>query len=198
MELRGARIVIRPLRLEDVFYMRNWGHHENPLFSDYNFPEMDDNGIRDWFSYKTSSIFNKYYGVCNKENHLIGYIGIKGINLLLKKSTLGIVFDPNHIDKGYGTEALKLYLGYYFTEMKMKTMHLEVTEYNQRAYHCYRKLGFKVEGYYLDDFHDQDLDLTNKYYLEAQSSFVIVNKKIYNYIYKMMLDREDFFRLIEG
>lgn len=31
MELRGARIVIRPLRLEDVFYMRNWGHHENPF-----------------------------------------------------------------------------------------------------------------------------------------------------------------------
>ena len=50
-------------------------------------------------------------------------------------------------------------------------------------------------GYYLDEFFDQRLDLNNSYYLEAESSFVISHNKIYNYIYRMRLDKDDFKRI---
>ncbi len=33
-------------------------------------------------------------------------MGIKYIRKILKESTLGIVFDPNYINKGYGTESI--------------------------------------------------------------------------------------------
>jgi len=75
----------------------------------------------------------------------------------------------------------------------MKRMYLEVAEFNKRAHKLYQNMGFKTEGYYLDYFYDQKLNLNNPYYLEEESSFVISNKKIYNYIYKMKLEKEDFF-----
>lgn len=195
MEIRGKRITIRELKLEDVFYMRNWGVHENPLIEDYNFPPMSDKEIKLWYKAKTNKILNKYYGVLNEKNQLIGYLGTKDIKIIRRESTLGIVLDPNNVDKGYGTEILETFLEHYFTEMKMRKMFLEVAEFNKRAYRVYEKIGFLPIGYYLDEFFDSGLDLTDPYYLEAKSSFVITDRKIYNYIYKMVIDKKRFFKL---
>ena len=195
MEIRGKRIVIRDLQLEDVFYMRNWGVHENTLIEDYNFPPMNDKEIKLWYKMKTNRLFNKYYGILNENNQPIGYIGTKDIKLIRRESTLGIVLDPNNVDKGYGTEILDTFLRYYFVEMKMRKMILEVAEFNKRAYRVYEKIGFLPTAYYLDEFFDPELDLTDPYYLEAKSSFVITDRKIYNYIYKMVLNKKRFFKL---
>lgn len=193
MEIRGKRIVIKKLEIEDVFHMRDWGFHKNPLLEDYNFPHMTDKEIEKWYGIKTHSFRDKYYGIRDENSKLIGYMGIKNIKLIKRESTLGIVFDPNKMDKGYGTETLSVFLNYYFTEMNMKRMYLEVAEFNTRAKRVYEKMGFKEDGYYLDLFLESKLDFSNPYYLEKKSSFVIHGKKIYNYIYKMKLEREVFF-----
>lgn len=194
MAIKGNRIKIRRLKVEDVYLMKSWGQHENPLLEDYNFPDIKDREIRVWYSFKTNNLRNKYYGIWNEDNKLIGYMGIKNMRRILRESTLGIVLDPNHINKGYGTEILTTFLDYYFTEMKMRRMILEVAEFNKRAIRVYEKLGFKVIGYYLDEFFDNRLDLSNFYYLEEKSSFVIKDKKIYNYIYKMVIDKKSFYK----
>ena len=195
MEIKGKRVTIRDLQLEDVFEMRKWGYHDNPLLEDYNFPQMSDKEIGLWYKMKANGIFNKYYGIRNENNELIGYMGIKGIKIIRREATLGIVLDPNHINKGYGTEILDTFLHFYFTKMKMRKMILEVAEFNKRAYRVYEKIGFQPVGYYLDDFFNQGLDLTNPYYLEEKSSFVIDGQKIYNYIYKMILSKKRFFQV---
>ena len=192
MEISGDRIIIRPLIVEDVFDMRKWGVHKNPLLSDYNFPSMSDSQIRKWYEIKTKSFFNKYFAVVLKDGRVIGYMGIKEIKFLKKESTLGIVFDPNFLNKGYGTETLKYFLKSYFTEMNMKRMYLEVAEFNNRAQTVYKKMGFEKIGYYLEEFFDYDLDINDPYFKKVESCFVINGKKIYNYIYKMKLDREEF------
>ncbi|HEY8363288.1 MAG TPA: GNAT family N-acetyltransferase [Tissierellaceae bacterium] len=195
MEIKGRRVTIRELQLEDVFEMRKWGKHENPLLEDYNFPDMTDREIRLWYKMKVNSMFNKYYGIRNEHNELIGYMGIKGIKIFRREATLGIVLDPNHVNQGYGTEILDTFLNYYFTQMKMRKMILEVAEFNKRAYRVYEKIGFKPVGYYLDEFFNQNLDLTDPHYLAEKSSFVISGEKIYNYIYKMVLTKKRFFQL---
>lgn len=194
MKLKGERVTIRPLKVEDVFYMRNWGYHDNPLLSDYNFPTITDNEVHAWYQLKTLPWYNKYYGVLNEEGKLIGYMGIKNIRKVKKESTLGIVFDPNYVNQGYGSETLTVFLKYYFKELNMKRMFLEVAEFNKRAYKAYEKIGFKPVGYYLDLFHDTTLDLNNPYYLDHKSSFVFKGKKIYTYIYKMKLSKNEFLK----
>lgn len=191
MEIIGERVKIRPLKVSDVFEMRNWGLHKNPLLDDYNFPDMNDKQIQKWYEIKTKSLFNKYFAIFSEEDRLIGYMGMKEIKFLKKESTLGIVFDPNILNMGYGTETLKYFLKEYFTNMKMKKMCLEVAEFNYRAQSVYKKMGFENVGYYLEEF-DLDIDIDDPYYKEVKSCFVINDKKIYNYIYKMKLDREVF------
>ncbi|MFA5577273.1 MAG: GNAT family N-acetyltransferase [Tissierellaceae bacterium] len=195
METRGKRVVIRNLELDDVFQMSRWARHDNPLLGDYNFPDLSAREMNKWYRMKVSSIFNRYFSIRNEDNDLIGYMGIKDIKFIRRISTLGIVLDPRHMNKGYGTEILDSFLAYYFREMKMRKMILEVTEFNKRAYRLYEKIGFRPIGYYLDEFYNPDLDLNNPYYLEEKSSFVIRGEKIYNYIYKMIIDKKRFFSI---
>lgn len=190
MKIRGERVIITPMKLKDVYSMMGWGKHDNPLFFDYNLPSLTHEEIREWYSYKTGRSNKKYYSVFNKDHRLIGYMGIKRIRRLWKDAVLGIVFDPNYINQGYGTETITTYLEYYFNEMKMRTMYLEVAKFNKRAIKCYSKSGFYIVEKYLDLFFDQQIDRTNEYFLQENSSFKIVEGKIYNYIYKMKIDRK--------
>ena len=198
MDIIGNRIKLKPIELADVYQMKNWGTHENTLLFDYNLPPWTDDELEEWYKYKTNSITKKYYSIFNEEDRLIGYIGIKNIKRILKKATLGIVLDPNYVNRGYGTEIIQTYLDYFFNEMNMKTMYLEVAKFNKRAMKCYKKCGFSVVTMYSDEFFDQNLNLEDPYYLEEKSSFVIKNGKIYNYIYKMKIDRKTYLKEREG
>ena len=191
IEIVEGNLKICPLLVDHVFLMRKWGFHETPLLTDYNFPRMTDSEVRRWYRYKTLNPFNRYFAVL-ADDILIGYMGIKNIRMFKRESTLGIVFDPNYVDKGYGTRTLSLFLNYYFNELNMKTMYLEVAKFNKRAMRVYKKLGFETTYYYCEEFFNQGLDLKDSYYLQAKTSFVIKDEKLYNYIYKMRLDKEDF------
>ena len=197
MELKGERIRIAPLELKDAYSMTGWGTHKNPLLFDYNLPELSQEDIKEWYYHKTQHKNNKYYSVFNEEDRLIGYIGIKGIRKIWKDAVLGIVFDPNYVNCGYGTEAITTYLDYYFNEMKMKKMYLEVAKFNKRAKRCYEKSGFQVIDEYLYKFFDQRIDIHNPYFLRDKSSFVIKGGTVYNYINKMKIDSKTYFKLKE-
>lgn len=193
MRIKGENIYIEPLKEEDVFEMRKWGTHKNPLLEDYNFPEMNDLDVKRWYRVKVSKHYNKYYAIKCNDGRLIGYMGIKDIKKWRKQSTLGLVLDPNEINKGYGTEILSVFLEYYFSELEMKKMILEVAEFNKKAYRLYEKMGFKKTSYYLEEFFSENFDLENLYYLAEKTSFVISEKRVYNYIYEMELTQDDFF-----
>lgn len=197
MKIIGLRIDIERLKVDDVFRMRNWGTHENPLLEDYNFPQMNDREIRIWYRMKTNKPYNKYFSIKDKTGTLIGYMGMKNIKIIRRSSTLGLVLDPDKMEQGYGTEILETFLHHYFTQMKMRKMILEVSVFNKRAYRLYEKIGFVKYKEYIEEFFNQYLDLTDSYYLEEKSSFEIVSDNIYNYIYKMSLTKKRFFQLRE-
>ena len=48
--------------------------------------------------------------------------------------------------KGYGSEALSLFINFIFTEMNMNRVQLYVFGFNERAVTSYKKVGFVVEG----------------------------------------------------
>lgn len=194
MEIRGKRVRITPIKLEDVYFMRNWGFHESPLFFDYNLPTLSDKEMKEWYDFKTIGGSKKYYSIFNEENRLVGYMGIKHIRRIWREATLGIVFDPNYMNQGYGTEGIITYLDYYFNEMKMKVLYLEVAKFNKRAIRCYEKSGFKVIDAYPDEFFDQTIDQSNPCFLCEKSSFVIKGGKVYNYIYKMKIDKRTYLK----
>lgn len=190
--IRGNKVKLIPLKLEDAIYMKDWGKHETPLLNDYNFPYSKYEDIAEWYDYKINSRNKKYFAIYNEEGRVIGYLGIKGIRKIRKKATLGIVFDPNYVDKGYGTDAIKAFINYFFNKMKMRTLLLEVANFNKRAIKCYENCGFIKYKKYLIKYHDQTIDRENPYFKNEESCFVIKWNKIYNYIYKMKIDRNTY------
>lgn len=53
---------------------------------------------------------------------------------------------PKSRDKGFGSEATKLLLEHAFNTLKLHRIALEVFDFNPRAQHVYKKLGFVQEG----------------------------------------------------
>jgi len=43
-------------------------------------------------------------------------------------------------DKGYGSEMVRLALGFCFRELNMHQVHVETAEFNERARRCYRAI----------------------------------------------------------
>lgn len=153
---RGQKTYITELQRKQVDDMQWWGRHEDPLFDSYNFPIMNEIEREYWYRNKKYTLTKRCFGVCNLEGKYVGYIALRNIRWVRKISELGIVFDPNHLDKGYGTDSLKSFLKYYFENMKMKQMDLKVALFNSRAEKCYIKCGFQLKEIKYDPFEDQE------------------------------------------
>lgn len=50
-------------------------------------------------------------------------------------------------DKGWGTESIRSVLSFAFNDLLLNKVELEVFEFNERAIHVYKKVGFQVEGF---------------------------------------------------
>lgn len=77
------------------------------------------------------------------------YIGGCGINKVSQKSrvaTVGIFLGTVHQNQGFGSEAMQLLVDFCFLEMNLNKVKLKVYAFNQRAIHCYQRLGFQTEG----------------------------------------------------
>ncbi|QQK08063.1 GNAT family N-acetyltransferase [Miniphocaeibacter halophilus] len=181
-------LVIKKLELEDALKIKSWGRHSNKLFIDYDLAKYNQKELKIWYYSKKSGIRNKYFAIYNYNNDFIGYIGIKDINIFKKSSTLGIVLNPSFISKGYGYKAMCIFLDYYFNEMNMKRMNLEVNEFNERAIKLYKKLGFRYVSEYLGMFENQNINFDEIEYIKYRDNFVVNNGIIYSKIHIMTLD----------
>jgi RimJ/RimL family protein N-acetyltransferase len=60
---------------------------------------------------------------------------------------LGIVIgDKNYWGQGYGTDAVRAVLRWAFDYLNLNRVWLTVYDYNERAFRCYAKCGFRHEG----------------------------------------------------
>lgn len=62
-----------------------------------------------------------------------------------------LIFDPDEIGKGIGTEATRMVVDYGFTRLNAHRVWLGVSSANDRAIACYRKVGFVEEGRLRDE-----------------------------------------------
>lgn len=161
MRCWGEKISLREMTIEDVKHMCDWDDGEDVLFADYNFPKMTPFEQKGWFHMK-NNIRNKCFVVEDRENNLIGYIAMKQINTILKSSELGIVMSPTKVGMGYGTEAIKIFMNWYFTEYKFKKLWLRVGAYNKRAIKSYLSVGFEYRKKYYSKFYNEKINPLGK------------------------------------
>lgn len=189
------RLTIVPLKLYNVYDLKSWEIHKDPLFDDYNFPDLDDYEMRLWYRERVSKSKSKSFAVLLDGKRTIGLINLKNIRSLLKVASLGIVFDPKHINKGYGTTSLKAIIKYYFENMNMRSLYLDVARHNKRAIRCYEKCGFRVVKTYSIKLEDIKLEEISKDYTDKD--YFVRDGRVYLYCYKMRLSKNDYEKLLE-
>ncbi|WP_028540217.1 GNAT family N-acetyltransferase [Paenibacillus sp. J14] len=149
--IAGERIVLREYQLTDLSYMRQW----------VNDPEIT-NGLSDILlfphtSYSTESYLKmmiegsteiKGFIIADKDSkEYVGQIDLHKIDWKNRNAVMGIVIGrKEYLGKGYGSEAIRMLQDFVFQSLNLNRLELEVYEYNERAYRCYLKCGFKEEG----------------------------------------------------
>lgn len=192
--IRGERIFIERLQLSDVYQMMNWKKAEDLLSREYHFLTAKDGNVKGWYDARISRKNMKSYVVKKYDGKVIGFISIRDISKLFKTAVLGITFDMNYVDCGYGTESLSLFLKYYFNELKMRVLFLDVARHNKRAISCYEKLGFKLVRQYYARLEEEYYDIVIEEFKESKDvefkeSFWIVGPFVMIGYCKMKLSR---------
>ena len=147
-KLIGERIFLAPVRIEDADKFCRWFADAelamNLTMFDRQMTKEREEAILSDMVKNNSQIFSI---VINNEEQLIGSCSLFDLDHSDRKAELGIMIgDKSCWNQGYGTEAIELLLDYGFNILNLNNIYLKVFEYNERAYKCYNKVGFKEIG----------------------------------------------------
>lgn len=77
---------------------------------------------------------------------LVGNLGLWGARPKDRCATLGIALGREYTGRGYGTDAVRIIVGYGFREMGLHRIQLVVAPFNSAGVRAYEKAGFVQEG----------------------------------------------------
>jgi RimJ/RimL family protein N-acetyltransferase len=145
MKLQGARVTIRPMKRSDLDAMVQWRPFADPLYQPFDFPRWDKGEHLRWFEWRSRDTSRRLYTVEDEKHTVIGSLTLREIDGQ-RSARLGITIGADFVSHGYGTEALRLFLDYYFGTLGFAQMLLDVSATNLRAVRAYRSLGFRKTG----------------------------------------------------
>jgi RimJ/RimL family protein N-acetyltransferase len=149
--LRGPRVVLRPFERDDVKRL-----HE--LFGNV---ELVLAGGADWAPWPLAAMERDFDKELERagaeqcefaieiEGACVGVVGLHRdrINRRSNSAEFGIgIYDPAYVGRGYGREALGLFLDWCFRIQNFRRIGLITWSTNERAIRCYRACGFAEEA----------------------------------------------------
>jgi len=134
---------VREFTRRDVDRWSEWGRHEDPLFSSYN-PTPLSGTMRDsWFDDLVNRQGQLPFAIEDLDRRLVGRLFLRHVRQREGTSVLGIDLDARCLGQGYGTDALRAFLAYYFGPARFNKMYLSVAAFNERARRSYDRCGFR-------------------------------------------------------
>ncbi|MCG8349374.1 MAG: GNAT family N-acetyltransferase [Chloroflexales bacterium] len=141
LRVKAERVWIRPWQRRDTLAQESWPSYTDPFHSLWNIPRPNNNDD-DTFLWFTVNEGRRVWAIEDAQAHLIGRISLREVNQDLRRARLGISLGAPYVGQGLGTEALAVFLDYYFGPLDFLAMLLDVAAFNQRAVRCYHRLGF--------------------------------------------------------
>ncbi|HNP70002.1 MAG TPA: GNAT family N-acetyltransferase [Kouleothrix sp.] len=195
MLLRSARLSIRPWTFHDDELADEWPPYNDPLEPLWNLPRQVGLSSEVW-SFFESTAMRRTWAVDDAAGRMIGRISLRDIDTRKSQARLGITFGASYVGQGLGTEALALFLTYYFTDLGFQAMVLDVAAPNQRAVRSYERLGFSFAGsdWRIADSRFDWRVLDSPHYAQLRPFFRNGQHGLYVEFYEMQLHKNDWLR----
>ncbi len=145
--LESEHVRIRVWDRRDTSAQQHWPTYSDPFNELWNLPRSTKLGhdFSSLFSSPTNT--RRMWAIENHSDCLVGRISLREIDQGKRRARLGISLHASYVSRGLGTEALTLFLDYFFYSLGFSTMVLDVAAFNERAVRCYKRLGFNYVGY---------------------------------------------------
>lgn len=145
--LKGQKVLLRPVEREDLKRMHEL--HANVELEIFG-------GGGDW-SPRSFASYEKWYDkqlekqqswfAIEADGKMIGDMGLHHESRQDQATSFGIgIGDLDYVGKGYGREAMRLFLDYVFRIRGWRRIWLETSANNERAIRAYKAIGFVEEG----------------------------------------------------
>lgn len=148
--LRGERVILRPPAREDIKRLseatRRPEHVEAMMLANGAWePAPDEAYEKEFEGFVNAEEKSEFVIECDGKP--IGFIGLTDRNRRAGTAALGVnILDVDYLGKGYGRDAIDVFLGWAFRIQNYRRIGLEVLAVNERAVRAYRACGFVVEG----------------------------------------------------
>jgi RimJ/RimL family protein N-acetyltransferase len=120
--------------------MDNWLGTWGPFDDPWVIPSPGEER-HEWYTGYIETPVCRLYAITDHAQQLLGHISLREI-VRGQQARLGIGLAPTQKNRGYGTEALRIFLPYFFEMLGFQKMVLDVAASNQGAVRVYQKLGF--------------------------------------------------------
>lgn len=157
MTFKGEKVLLRPLKETDFEKYYQWHLDDIIRFQVGMHPfVVSERNEREWFENAIKDMSNKrviFSIVFTETDELIGYFQLNDINFINNNASLGIVIGEKTFQgKGLGKEIIKIGTDYGFNNLGLDKISLDVVSSNERAINLYKKLGFVIEGNFINHF----------------------------------------------
>jgi RimJ/RimL family protein N-acetyltransferase len=143
--LHNWRLSIRPWLRQDDDIADEWPPYNDPFDVIWNLPRSGLLPLS-WGSSFDLGGYRRCWAVENRLGDLMGRISLREIDERRGQARLGVTFAAPYVSQGYGTDSLRMFFDYYFSDLGFVTMVLDVAAVNVRAVRCYERLGFVCVG----------------------------------------------------
>lgn len=148
--IKGSKVVLREKRVEDAALDYAWKMDEELARLDATIPLNIPFSI--YLSYyveelQFANIRGHRFAIDTLDGKHIGNCAYYNFDKDAAETELGIIIgDREYWDKGYGADAIIVFLNHLFEEKKLKRVCLHTLEWNIRAKECFQKCGFVSLG----------------------------------------------------
>ncbi len=141
--LEGEEVELRTLEKDDAERLRDIANH--PEVRKYIGVRAPLNLLREekLIEEETENDEHLMFAI-HTGGEIIGSISLKKIEPQVAE--LGIMIDPGHHGKGYGTEASRMLVEHAFKQLNHHKLYAWVFETNQKSARVWEKLGFRQEA----------------------------------------------------
>ncbi|WP_317890259.1 GNAT family N-acetyltransferase [Paenibacillus sabuli] len=146
----GAKVRLRPIRTEDwqAFHVGEQDSEAARLFDAIYFPRSEE-GSRAWAAQhgqRRAIGDDMTLAIETTEGELAGRISAHGCSARHGHFKYGVLVFRPHWRRGYGAEAVRLLLRYYFEELRYERASAHVYAFNEGSIALQERLGFQLEG----------------------------------------------------